>query len=187
MAPASVASPANLLPQRKAGGRINFLSICDRGRTHRNSRPRPELTVSRAAIAKSLPRRAVDAKSAPDRRRARQHARGCDRPRGPRLPQQARHHRRRSRRRRRALARHAVEDRERPHLAVADHAAALSRALGVPVTAFFRRFEERRDAVFVQGRRRPCHRAARHARRPPVPASRPYRRHHRAASWSSPI
>lgn len=27
---------------------------------------------------------------------------------------------------------------------------ALSRALGVPVTAFFRRFEERRDAVFVQ-------------------------------------
>ena len=26
----------------------------------------------------------------------------------------------------------------------------LSRALGVPVTAFFRRFEERRDAVFVK-------------------------------------
>ena len=25
----------------------------------------------------------------------------------------------------------------------------LSRALGVPVTAFFRRYEERRDAVFV--------------------------------------
>ena len=55
----------------------------------------------------------------------------------------------------------------------------LSAALGVPVTAFFRRYEERRDAVFVRGRAGARHRAARHPRRPPVPAARPHRRRHR--------
>ena len=42
-----------------------------------------------------------------------------------------------------------LQDRERRHFALAGHPAGLSRALHVPVTAFFRRFEEERDATFV--------------------------------------
>ena len=48
------------------------------------------------------------------------------------------------------VAWHAVEDRERHHLAVADHAAGAVEGARRAVTAFFRRFEEERSAVFVK-------------------------------------
>lgn len=52
---------------------------------------------------------------------------------------------------------------------------ALSRALGVPLTALFRRFEEERSAVFIKaGEGVDVER--RGTRRPPVHAARPYRR-----------
>ena len=103
---------------------------------------------------------------------------GGDRPRGQGVPQEARHHRRRSRGRHRHFARHAVEDRERHHLAVADHAAgavAGARRSGHRLLPPLRGRAQRR---LRQGRRRPRRRAPRHARRPPVQSARPYRLEH---------
>jgi len=51
---------------------------------------------------------------------------------------------------RRAFRGDVVEDRERGHLAVASDLAGDVAALNVPVTAFFRKFEEQRDATFVK-------------------------------------
>ena len=50
-----------------------------------------------------------------------------------------------------AFGRHDVEDRERRHLPSLSTLQALSRALNVPVTtAFFCKFEEQRDAMFIK-------------------------------------
>ena len=78
----------------------------------------------------------------------------------------------------RHVARHAVEDRERRHLAVADDAAgavAGARRSGHRLLPPLRGGAQRR---LRQGRRGPRRRAARHARRPPVPSARPYRLQH---------
>ncbi len=50
----------------------------------------------------------------------------------------------------------------------------LSKALQVPVTAFFRKFEEEKDATYVKAGQGLTDRAPRHARRTPVPAARPF-------------
>ena len=63
---------------------------------------------------------------------------------------------------------------------------ALSRALGVPVTAFFRRFEERRGAVFVKAGEGLAIERRGHAQRPPVSSARSLREIAAPASWSSP-
>ncbi len=50
----------------------------------------------------------------------------------------------------------------------------LSRALQVPVTAFFRRFEEERSATYVKAGPGTADRTARHPRRPPISAAGPF-------------
>ena len=116
---------------------------------------------------------------------ARQHARGGDRARGARLPQQARHHRFRSRPRRGPVARHAVEDRERRHLGVADDAAAPVERAGRAGDGTVPPLRGAARCGVRLGRPGPADRAARHARGPPVSAARAHGRHCRAPSSSS--
>ncbi len=113
-------------------------------------------------------------------RGARQHPGGRDRARGAGVPQQARHHGVGPRGGDRPVPGHAVEDRERRDVALADDAA-------VPVAgarrAGHRLLPTLRGAArrgVRQGGRGPRHRAARHTGGAPVPSARPLRGEQRA-------
>lgn len=74
----------------------------------------------------------------------------CDWPRGSRSAQKAWHHGSGSRNSDQYVFGHVSKIENGNTSASLTNLQALSRALGVPVTAFFRRFEEGRNAVFVK-------------------------------------
>ena len=104
---------------------------------------------------------------------ARDAARAGDRARGPPAAREARRHHQRARQGGRDLGRHAVQDRERRHLAVAVLAAGTGP--GAAGAAHHLLPQLRRDAVgdLGQGGPGPDHRAPRHAGGTPVSAARP--------------
>ena len=116
-----------------------------------NARPIPRQRP-RCAIRQACGRwPSVGAEPASDRRRARQHAGGIDRPEVRAFRSKLGITRRRSRAAAKLSAAACCSKIENgltsPSLTTLKM---LSAALGVPVTAFFRRYEERRDAVFVR-------------------------------------